>query len=949
MSLFLCARSRAQTIPNPSFEANSFTVAPGYISDNAEITGWTADVPTGAGLSPTAGDTTFTDNGTVPNGTNAAFIAGGTTLSTTITGLTAGEVYKVVLQANAPSNQLPILRINVDGADILALNIYPVGAAAPYEYVAFEFTAASTSAVLSLVNDATSDQTLLVDNLTIGESSGRWHVDAWTDDSTSGVDSQYVYTHAYSFGTASGALINGVPFTGVAGANPTVANKFTATHFGNVYNGDVNNITGGSAALAKDFVYSGANVVSGDYESLTIRGLTPGTEYVATVYSAGWEAPNTISRWATFDIGGDRLTINQDQFDDNNGIRFSYRYTADTNGTAVLHVAPVNPVNVSIHFYGFSNREAVSRNVAPSITVQPQSTIVAQGVPVDFVSNAGGFPSPSFQWRFNGTPISGANTNIYSIAAAASQNVGTYDVIVSNSVGSVTSVVARLVVGLPLANSSFEADSFLSWPGYSGDNPGNANTPAGPNGPITGWTQSLPENSGINPVSDGESPFADNGAIPNGKQVAFLQAITATDILSQTVTGLTVGSKYYVHYYENARTGPAPTLEVAFGNDTVAPAHSVTSGSYREVFSDVLTASASSEDLTFTASSPSGADTTTLIDNVSVVAVPAGTAPFVTTNPVAVAAAVTESATFSAQVLGSLPLTYQWLKNGNVITDATNSTLTLTNLPTSAAGDYSLRVSNSAGTVTTVAAHLTVNQPVPGLFNTGVDDNHVVIADGESDPHFKLVVNPDVDSDAAIVEDSTVFPIVAGPWLLNTESSKWIGPELNTVSGAIGLYTYRTIIDLTNRDPKTVFIQGHWATDNAGRDIRVNGVSTGNPENAGFDGYTPFTIYGTNTTFSAGTNYIDFVVENVDAVGYTGLRMEILQSNVLPSGASGTGATLHITRNGTSLSISWTGTAAGQKLQSATDVRGPWTDVADATNPYSTSATGASRFFRVTQ
>src|SRR4051794_1963376 len=88
LASLLCQTSRGQTITNASFEANSFTVAPGYISDNTAIIGWTADVPSGAGLSPTAGDTTFADNGIVPNGTNVAFIAGGTTLSTTISGLT---------------------------------------------------------------------------------------------------------------------------------------------------------------------------------------------------------------------------------------------------------------------------------------------------------------------------------------------------------------------------------------------------------------------------------------------------------------------------------------------------------------------------------------------------------------------------------------------------------------------------------------------------------------------------------------------------------------------------------------------------------------------------------------------------------------------------------------------------------------------------------------------
>ena len=957
-TLIMALSSTAQTIPNPSFEANTFSVAPGYISDNAPITDWTADNASGAGLSPAGADNTFANNGAIPQGNNVAFISGGTTLSTTITGLTAGKIYKIILQANASTNEAglsPVLRANVDGVDLIALNIYPVGTTRPYEYIAFEFPAAAATAALSLANDATTpDQTLLIDNLTIAESSGRWEISNWDDDTTSGVDNQYVYTHAYSFGSTANPLINGILFTGVAGANPAVAGQFSVTHVGNVFNADANNITGGSANLAHDFVYSGASVDSGDYETLTITNLTPNTDYVLTLYTAGWEDPSTSSRWATLSVGNDRLTFNQDQFGNNNGLKISYRYTAGSDGTAKLNIAPVNSANVSIHLYGFSNREAVSRNVKPSITVQPASTTVSAAVPINLTVAVAGFPAPTFQWRRNGVKIPGVTTDFYTIPAPDPSANGDYDVIVANSVGSVTSIVARVVVGLNMANSSFDADSFVSWPGYIGDNPGGApDTPPGPNGPISGWDANPPESVGLNPISNGQSPFADNGTIPNGRQVAFLQSFSPDTpvTLSQIFDRLTVGSQYYLHFYENSRAAtPEPALEVTLGGVTVVPVHSVPSGAYREVSSDVFTASASSLELMFLKTSPSGADTTLLIDNVAFVPVAAGTAPTVVKNPEPIAAYTGGSVTFTAQFNGSLPFTYQWLKNGAPITSATNPQLTLNNLDEAAEADYALRVTNGAGSVTTAAAHLTVNTRIPGIFNTGVDNNDAPLADSEIDPHYKLVANAHFpDSQDAIVEDSTIFPIVAGPWLGNTAISKWIGPELNTVDGAVGFYTYELTIDLTGRDPRSVLIRGRWATDNAGRDIRVNGVSTGNTESPGFNAYTPFAIYGTNTTFTAGTNTIDFVVENVADVGYTGLRVEFLESNSLP-GEIGPGAQLAITRTGDSISISWGPAVAGQKLQSATNIAGPWSDIQNAANPYSTpTTTGTTLFFRVSQ
>ncbi len=50
--VLLCRAALGQTIPNPSFEADTFTNSPGYISVNAAITGWT-------GYSARAGGTQF--------------------------------------------------------------------------------------------------------------------------------------------------------------------------------------------------------------------------------------------------------------------------------------------------------------------------------------------------------------------------------------------------------------------------------------------------------------------------------------------------------------------------------------------------------------------------------------------------------------------------------------------------------------------------------------------------------------------------------------------------------------------------------------------------------------------------------------------------------------------------------------------------------------------------
>ena len=87
-----------------------------------------------------------------------------------------------------------------------------------------------------------------------------------------------------------------------------------------------------------------------------------------------------------------------------------------------------------------------SSNIAPSITTQPQSQAVSPGSNVTFTVVASGTTPFSYQWLFNGTNISAANTNFYTLANAQFTNAGNYSVIVTNIAGSITSSNAVLTV-----------------------------------------------------------------------------------------------------------------------------------------------------------------------------------------------------------------------------------------------------------------------------------------------------------------------------------------------------------------------------------------------------------------------------------------------------------------------------------------------------------------------
>jgi len=85
----------------------------------------------------------------------------------------------------------------------------------------------------------------------------------------------------------------------------------------------------------------------------------------------------------------------------------------------------------------------------PSITQQPAGATIVQGQSASFSVLANANAPLSYQWRFNGTPVGNATTTSYTVTAANSANAGNYDVIVSDSYGSITSAPAVLRVLVP--------------------------------------------------------------------------------------------------------------------------------------------------------------------------------------------------------------------------------------------------------------------------------------------------------------------------------------------------------------------------------------------------------------------------------------------------------------------------------------------------------------------
>jgi len=104
---------------------------------------------------------------------------------------------------------------------------------------------------------------------------------------------------------------------------------------------------------------------------------------------------------------------------------------------------------LSIYSAGASGKCATP--IAPWIAAQPQSLTVVRGNGASFTVTAGGTAPMTYQWQLNSRNIAGATASSLVLTDVQFTNAGVYSVIISNSVGAVTSSAAVLTVTYPPA------------------------------------------------------------------------------------------------------------------------------------------------------------------------------------------------------------------------------------------------------------------------------------------------------------------------------------------------------------------------------------------------------------------------------------------------------------------------------------------------------------------
>ena len=349
-----------------------------------------------------------------------------------------------------------------------------------------------------------------------------------------------------------------------------------------------------------------------------------------------------------------------------------------------------------------SSAATLSLKTPPVITNDPGNQILCEGNPVTFTVSATGTGPLSYQWRKNGSNISGATSSSHTINPVASAHAGSYDCVVTNACGNATSNTATLTVNT--------APVITDDPGNQAICDGGSATfsvSATGTAPLSyQWRKNGSNISGatnssytINPVAAVDAGNYDC-VVTNGCGSATSDTATLTVNTPPVITddpGNQTVCEGGIVSFSIAATGAGPLSYQWRKNGSNIPG--ATSSSY--AINPVAPGSTGSYDCVVTnacGSTTSGAGTLTV-----------NTAPLITDNPDSQAICEGSAVMFTVSASGTAPLSYQWRKDGTNIPGATGSSYTINPVAPFNAGRYDCVVTNTCGSATSDAATLTTN------------------------------------------------------------------------------------------------------------------------------------------------------------------------------------------------------------------------------------------------
>ena len=368
-----------------------------------------------------------------------------------------------------------------------------------------------------------------------------------------------------------------------------------------------------------------------------------------------------------------------------------------------------------------SNQVSLTVNpagVAPTITAQPANQTVTAGQTATFSVVSNGTAPLSYQWQKNGATIAGATLSSYTTPATTSADNGaTFVVVVTNAVGNVTSNTATLTVSSAAVAPTIEAQ-----PANETVMVGQAATfsvVAGGTAPLSYQWQKNGANIGgatSSSYTTSAAATADNGA-------TFAVVISnAAGSATSNPAKLTVNAANVTPIIEAQPASQTVTAGQTATFSVVASGTAPLSYQWQKNGANISGATAASYTTPTTATADNGSTFQVVVSNTAgsvtssaatLTVNPAAVAPTITTQPANQTVTAGQTATFAVVASGTAPLSYQWQKSGANISGATSASYTTpATTSTDNGSTFQVVVSNTAGSITSSAATLTVNPAV---------------------------------------------------------------------------------------------------------------------------------------------------------------------------------------------------------------------------------------------
>jgi len=485
----------------------------------------------------------------------------------------------------------------------------------------------------------------------------------------------------------------------------TIANLPASTPYGiYVYGGTTTSGQGVAINLTNSANWLGANPVT---NLVTLNTNANG----ASVYGSIWTAAGGTTNLMPNLPVGSTATGTQ-----TNGGAWGVLYgQSDSSGNLIFRLGTPAPTGTGSGAY--INGFQIVPLSAPSLTGPANQTVTA-GNSTTLSATAGGLPAPAFQWQLtNGaggfTNIPGATSSSLALNNVQyAQNGGVYSLIASNILGTVTNSMTLTVIVTPAISGLNNQSSPV------GEDVILAPTIVGVPAPLLQW-----QFNGTN-LADGPTG---NGSTISGSTTGVLGITTAQaadsgsySLIASNAAGIvTNGMTLTVSSGSVAPgiTGPADQTVVQTSNATFTVSVSgmpVPTLQWQENGTDIPGATDKTLTLTNVAYAQNGFVYSLIASNSAGLATNSATLyvlvpPVISASPASLVVTNTQGAAFSVTAGGVPAPAYQWYFNGNLIPGATGSNYVIAGVVPTNMGNYTVVVTNNAGSVTSSIATLTVN------------------------------------------------------------------------------------------------------------------------------------------------------------------------------------------------------------------------------------------------